>query len=400
MKSNFAFMTLLLILACATQVASDIYIPSLVSISDQLPGGTIHLAQLSIVIFLFGVSLTQLIFGPLSEGIGRKRPMLIELVIMIAGSALCASAGSIQQLILGRLIQGMGAGALAALWRTIFRDIMTGEALAKYSSFVSIFMVFVVSIAPALGGYFEYLGWRSSFMFMLAYAFVALVALQCIYRETNSDSHLDKLAFSYIIKNYKVLLSSPVFMGMTLCTFLCYGALFSWIVVAPSLLMNSLSLTPIHFGWTMAIVGCLGYCVAAIANSQLVQRLGMEKMMWIGWASILGAGLLLLAGSFIWGITFQGIIFPILLFYFGSTLIWPNAFSIAFSPFGHIAGFAGSLYGFLQLIGGAIMGSIAAHVPSKNQNFLAFLIIGTALLSIFIYKHYVAPNRITEREKG
>jgi len=92
------------------------------------------------------------------------------------------------------------------------------------------------------------------------------------------------------------------------------------------------------------------------------------------------------------GVTLWSIMTPIMLFYFGSTLIWPNAFATAFTPFGHIAGYAGSLYGFMQLVGGAIMGSLVAHLPETDQRILAILIIITSLASLLIYQFWVTPK--------
>ncbi len=391
MNTRFVLMTTIIMLACVTQVSSDIYIPSLMSISLQLTGATFNLAQFSVVIFLYGVSLTQLIAGPLSEGIGRKIPMVIGMLIMSVGSVICAAAISIDQLILGRLIQGLGGGALAALWRAIFRDTMSGKELARYSSSISVLMVFVVSIAPALGGYFEQFGWRTSFIFMLGYTLLSLVILQFTYHETSQHHHADKLKLCYVIKVYKTLLTNRLFMGTTVCTFLTYGGLFSWIVISPSLLMHNIGLSSVAFGWTIAITGVLSYSIPALVNAKFVVRLGIPTMMRIGWGFMIVSGLFMFIGYYLVGVTLWSVIFPIVLFFSGSTLIWPNAFATAFTPFGHIAGYAGSLYGFMQLSGGALIGSFAARLPETDQRMLAVLIISTSVMALLIYQFVVVP---------
>jgi len=392
MYSRIIFMVTILLIASATQISSDIYIPSLMTISDQLQGATFNLAQISVSIFLFGVSITQLLAGPLSEGIGRKQPIMTGLVIMSIGSVICATSGTISLLIIGRFIQGLGAGALASLWRTVFRDVMSGEELAKYSSFISIFMILVVAIAPALGGYFETIGWRSSFIFMLGYTLILLIIVLINYKETGRHHHLERLKPHFIIKTYKSLLTSPIFMGITTCIFLSYGGLFSWIVLAPSLLMQKVGLTPIMFGWTISIAAFLSFSTAAWTNVHFIKHLGIPSMMRIGWIIMTGAGVLMLAGYYLFGITTWSIILPILLFYFGSALIWPNAFSAAFTPFGKIAGYTGSLYGFMQLLGGAIMGSLSALLPETDQRILAIVIITTSITSLLIYQFWVLPK--------
>lgn len=391
MNAKLIFLLIVLLLACATQVSSDVYLPSLLTIAHTLEGGSLRLAQLSITLFLFAVSLSQLIMGPISEGIGRKWPLVIGLVIMAIGSVICATATHINGLLLGRFIQGIGAGALAALWRAIFRDVMTGEDLAKYSSVVSVFMIFVVSAAPALGGYFEKAGWRSAFVFMLLYCVVALLVMVFQYKETNAGVHLDKLKPVAIYQHYKSLISHPVFIVMTLCVCLSYGGLFSWIVVSPTLLMKHIGLSATQFGWLMAVICAVGYSAGAVVNARYVKKFGMPLMMRIGWSLMIVGGLLQWGGYYVSGISLSAIVLPVFVFYFGSTLIWPNAFATAFTPFGHIAGYAGSLYGFMQLVGGAIIGSLAAHLPASDQRPLALIIITTALLAFILYQCLVLP---------
>jgi len=120
----------------------------------------------------------------------------------------------------------------------------------------------------------------------------------------------------------------------------------------------------------------------------------------MGWGIMIASGLMMLAGYSLFGVSPWGIIIPILLFYFGSTLIWPNAFATAFTPFGHIAGYAGSLYGFMQLVGGAIMGSLAAQLPETDQRVLAVIIIITSLTSLLIYRVWVIPpSKLLKSEK-
>ena len=103
-----------------------------------------------------------------SEGIGRKIPLIGGLIIIFVGSLVCLYASTIETLLVGRFIQGIGAGAGASLWRSIFRDSFRGDQLAKYGSYLSIFMIFIVPASPTLGGYLEeWFGWHSCFYFRL-----------------------------------------------------------------------------------------------------------------------------------------------------------------------------------------------------------------------------------------
>lgn len=389
MQTNKLLFLVIVLAACLTQFASDIYAPSLPAIATSLHT-KIDLAQWSMAIYLFGVSLSLLIYGPVSDGVGRKTPMIVGLCIMVIGSFICMFAPNINTLIIGRLIQGCGAGACAGLWRSIFRDIFTGAELAKYGSYFAIFVMFIVPAAPALGGYLQqYFGWRASFVFMSAYTILSLFTIIFWYKETSLHHHSEKLRWPYITATFRKLLTSRVFMGTTLCTFLSYGALFAWLTAGPVLLIHVVGISPLAFGLITFFGGGIAYALAGWLNGKYVARVGMPNMMRIGWAIMIFSGILLLAGKLFFGINVWDIVIPIILFYFGSTFIWPNAFATAFTPFGDIAGYAGALYGFMQLSGGAVMGGVVSYLPTTNQIPLALIILIGSFSAWLIYEKVV-----------
>lgn len=382
----------LILAVCLTQVASDIYAPSLPAIASSL-NAPIDLVQWSMAIYMLGVALSQLIYGPLSEGIGRKTPLILGLAIMLGGSILGLFAQNIDTLIWGRLIQGCGAGACASLWRPVFRDVFSGEHLAKYTSYLVIFIMFIVPAAPVLGGYLQEIsGWRANFVFMSAYTLAALIAIIYGFKETSRHHHLERLKIPFIVKTFRELLTSRVFMGITACTFLSYGASFGWFVAGPVLLIRETGISPIAFGWITFLGGGSAYALAGWINGRLVTRVGMPTMLRFGWAVMVLSGALMLFGNWTYGVTTLAIVIPIILFYFGSTFIWPNAFAIAFTPFGKIAGYAGALYGFMTIGGAAAMGGLMSYLPDETQVPLSLVILICSALSWIVYECAVRKN--------
>lgn len=392
MKSKNLLFFVIILAVCLTQFASDIYAPSLPSIATSL-NSSIGLVQWSMAIYMLGVALSQLIYGPISEGIGRKTPLVIGLIIMLVGSVICVFSPNINMLITGRFIQGCGAGACAALWRSVFRDVFTGEELAKYGSYFVIFVTFIVPAAPALGGYLQhYFGWRSTFIFMTVYGIVALSAILYGFSETSQHHHTDRLQWPYITSTFRRLLTSRIFMGVTLCIFLGYGAFFAWFTAGPVILIHQLGMTPVAFGWFTFIGGGAAYALAGWINGRVVSRFGIPNMMRTGWVIMFISGAFMLLGKIFFGLTTWGVVIPIIIFYFGSTLMWPNAFATAFTPFGDIAGYAGALYGFMQVCGAAVISGIVAHLPSTNQIPLALIIMITSVLAWLIYEGMCHPT--------
>lgn len=378
-----------MIAGCLTSFAADIYAPSLPGIAENLHA-QIEQVQFSMAVYLFGVALAQLIFGPLSEGLGRKGPWIMGTVIMFIGSLICYLAPTIEVLIAGRFIQGIGAGSSAVLWRVVFRDLFNKEQLAKMSSYGVIFVMFILPAAPALGGFLDSTYyWRASFLFMLGYTGIVLLLLLFGYKETSKHHQRERLKLSYVGNTFLLMLTNRVFMGIAMSTFLTYGSFFSWFVVGPVLLIEGVGISSEKFGQLMCLWVGLAFLAGGFLNGRLVTRWGIPAMMRLGWALQIVAGALLFAGKMWMGLTLWSVLLPIMMLFFGCTFIWPNANATAFAPFGHIAGYAGALYGFFQMAGGAVMGSLLAFLPHESQLPLALAILTSSALAWIVYEKVV-----------
>jgi Bcr/CflA subfamily drug resistance transporter len=395
LNKNFTLLIIVLLVACLAGISSDIYAPSLPAISANL-GASIALVQWSMSIYMLGLSLSQLVYGPLSEGFGRKLAIMAGLLIFLFATGLCYFAPTIEILIFGRLIQGLGAGACAALWRSIFRDVFSGEQLAKYGSYLSVFMVLVVPAAPALGGYLqEYFGWNASFIFLAIYTISCLLLVGILFKETSRHHQKSRLKFSFIFATYGQLMRSSTFMGYSLCVLLSYGAFFSWFAVGPVLLIKNLGYSPVIFGWISFAILCGAMTVGSTLNARLVERFGLHAMLRFGWSLMFSSGLLMFLSYWFMGINAFFIVASVMIFYMGSTFIFANTFAGAFQNFGHIAGYAGALYGALQVAGASAMGAVVAYLPDNNQVPLAFVYMGCSSGAWFVYKKLVKPPKFS-----
>jgi len=384
MTSKKIFFLTLVFVGCSAQIASDIYSPSISFIAQSLKA-SISSVQYSMAIFMFGLAISQLFYGPLSEGIGRKNSLSIGLIILIIGNLISLFSQNIDLLIAGRFIQGIGAGACSALWRSIFRDTFEGAELAKYGSYFSILVTFMVPAAPLVGGYLQtYFDWRSNFVFLSLYNIFTLFLVLFWFKETNIHQHISKLSFKFIRQSYKEIMLSKVFIGYTLCTFLCYGAFFSWFSVGPVLLIDKVGISPIHFGWITLFGGGIFTALSSWIYGRIVTRIGTNVMLRSGLIIMIISGVILIVGKYMSGITVWNIVIPMLIFYFGVTFIWPSVFANAFKPFGKTAGYAGGLYGFMQISGAAVIGAIVSYLPHRDQIPLGIIFIISAVLAFFV----------------
>lgn len=393
MNSKIALFSSLLLAVCLTQIAVDIYAPALIVVASDFKV-EIARVQWSMSIYMLGVAISQLIYGPISEGIGRKKPLVAGLVIMLGGCLICLCANNIDTLIAGRFVQGLGAGACAALWRSIFRDSFSGEELSTYGSYLGAVIKFIIPAAPLLGSYLLInFGWFSNFVFMGFYTIVALISVIFFLSETNKTFHKDNLKLSYVINNYSRLLKCRLFMGITISTFLTFGAFFTWFVTGPVLLIKNIGITPVYFGWLNFITATLACGCAAWLNGKYVKKFGINNMLRFGWSMVLLSGIVMLLGKYLLGFNVLALMIPVLLLFFGVTFIWPNLFARAFTPYGDIAGYAGSLYGFMQVIGGALVSATITMLPADDQGVFAITIIICSGLAWLVYEQVALINK-------
>lgn len=384
---------ILVFAVCLTQIASDIYAPSLPCITRSFQT-TVQYAQWTMALYMLSVALSQLVYGPLSERFGRKPPIIFGLIVMFIGSFTCFLSNNIEMLFTGRIIQGVGAGACAALWRTIFRDHFQGNDLSRYGSYLMVLVMFIVPAAPFLGGILQdHFGWRSSFAFMVIYASLTIVLFSLYFKETLPMDKRTNLNLQKIGKTYLHLLKSPDFMCGSVCVFLCYGAFFTWFTVGPILMIEKAGLTPTQFGW-FTFLGCgIAYATAGLINARLVKKYGSIAMLKLGWLIMLIASLSLYFSYPIWGVNAFAIGIPIILFYFGSTFIWPNTYAMAFTPYGSIAGYVGALYGFMQLAGAGCLAYFVSYLKSYDQQSIAITMASSVILAIFTFNYYTASKK-------
>jgi DHA1 family 2-module integral membrane pump EmrD-like MFS transporter len=367
------FLSLLIIVV--TPFAADSYTPSLPAITKSLHSNT-HYMQLTMAIYLLGVALSQLFYGPLSDSYGRRPIILIGLGITFLGSVLCAFATSLTFLLAARFIQGAGAGVCNALYRALLRDCFSGAKMAQAGSYASMFYTRAYSIAPILGGYIEfYYGWRMNFMCISLIILIIFLLLWCLLPETHT-TRTKVNTLKTIFHNYYTLLSSFTFISYTFISSLALSGLIAYYTVAPFLMQNVVGLTAVEFGW-MSIGLAAGMFIGQYINARYVIKYGIYKMLHLGVAIMLLSGLIMLSLALHGVINIYSIIFPIGLFSVGAGLVFSNAMAAAFQAFGHIAGSGGAMYGFLQILGTSLTSLFVSTLHTANQ--LPLAIIFTSL---------------------
>jgi len=388
MSEKMKIFYLALFIGCTSSLATDLYLPSLPDVSTALHT-SIKQVQFSLPLFVFSLAFSQLIYGPLSEALGRRMTILLGLGIMLIGSVATFLAPHISVLLIGRFFQGLGAGAPTALWRSLFRDNFNEHELARYASYLTLLVTFIIPAAPALGGVIHhFLGWRGNFGLILCYNLAVFLLVYYFLHETNVHIDSSNWQIKKIKQFYLEILTHPEFRSATFSVCCTYGAFFGWFVILPVLLIKQMGLSTTHFGGLLFLVDGCAMFLGSVFNTRLVEKKGSAFMMKMGWLIMIVAGLLLSLSYFIFAENLVLILFSLFLTYFGTALVWPNGFSLAFKPFGHIAGYAGASYGFLQQIGGAFFGAIAALLPAATPLPIALFSILLAVIAWSLFHFF------------
>ncbi len=384
-KVPWRLFILLFMFASFGQIIVDLYLPSLPAISRAFHAS--HAAvQMTIAVYLFAFGISQLIYGPWSDAVGRRRPLLTGLALSTIGGIICCVAPNIEILLLGRLLQGIGAGTCNSVGRSIIRDLLSGKYLSRFGSQMGMAASISIAVAPTIGGYIQHFtSWRGSFVAIFIYSSIVLALLWSALPETNQKIDPKAMQFNKLIGNYKVLLTSPVFMGNALCAAIAYGGIIAYLTAGPFLLQTTLHLSPVQFGW-LSLLNATGIFISGMINSRLVMRYPIRIMLLAGICCMLTGAFSMLLLATLGLLNVYVIIIPMAIFCMGAGLTFQNAGAAALEYFGHIAGAAGAIYGTLQISAGAIISGIMAILAEKSQVPLAITQLSLALLAIVAWR--------------
>ena len=373
------------------QMTSDQYIPSLPAITKIFQTNEASI-QLTLSLFMLGLGISHVFYGPLSDKIGRKPPLMLGVGISILGSLCCFLAPSVFVLIVGRFIQGFGIGCCGSVGRSLVRDLFTDRVLSKIGSYVGIVSVFIMVASPVFGGYVEeHYGWRYNFLFLLVFGILIWILALCILPETNKNLNPDATKLRVMRENYFILLRSKVFLGYTLCACFACAGLIAYLTIAPFLFQDVLGLSPVEFGQlTIFIAGAIG--VSGIINSQLVMSKGISFMVLTGVVFMIIGGLVMLCLTFLGMKNVLSIMVPVALFSIGVGFTFINAFAGAFHPFPHMAGTVGALYACMQDLSSALSSGLIALGKWYGQYSLALILLILGLSSLASW-YYLASRK-------
>ncbi len=360
---------LILVLGLLTAIGPfsiDMYLPAFPDIARDLDT-TIAKVMLSLSSFFIGISVGQLIYGPMLERFGRKKPLYAGLIIYLLASIGCVLATSVDALIFFRLLQALGgcAGMVAA--RAIVRDLFEVKDIAKIFSMLMLVVAVSPIVAPTAGGYITAtFGWHSVFIALIIISILIIAGVYFLLPNSKEADPGFSLKPSAILKNFASISRHPQFYTYALTGSIANAGLYAYISGSPFVFMELFKVSEKQYGWIFAMIA-VGIISASQVNNFVLKRSSSEKIVRVAvmFQTIIG---ITLASLSILGISNLFLTIVLIFSYLACQgFIFPNASALCLSPFGHTAGSASALMGAIQMGIGAATSAMVSVFQNNSS---------------------------------
>lgn len=337
--------------------------------------------QVTMSTFLAGFAIGQLLYGPLSDGLGRRPVILTFLALYALASAACAMASGVDSLIWLRLMQGMAGASGSVLGRAVVADVYQGPRLAKALSTLMLILSVSPMAGPFLGSFvLDIWGWRAIFAVLAAYAGILCLVLAGFVPESLPRERRNSIRPFDIAQVFLANMRHRRAMGYVLCAGFAFAGMFAYISATPSLYIERYGLSPFVYAVFFA-TNVVGMSLTTLLNGRLAERVEKDRLLFFYTLVLLfGAGGLVVGAIFEWGGVWS-LAIP-LFFYVGSiSAIAANSIVGTMQFFSRTAGSASSVFGLFQFSLGSLAGIIVAFFDDGSPLPMALVILACAVLS-------------------
>ncbi len=383
-KKRFHLVLILGLLSAIGPFSIDMYLPAFPAIAKSLHSTVAHVS-LSLSSFFIGISFGQLLYGPLLDKFGIKKPLYVGLVEYLMASVGCALASSADALIVLRLMQALGGcvGMVAA--RAMVRDLFEVKENAKIFSLLMLVVAVSPIIAPTLGGYITAaLGWRYVFTVLIIIVLLIIAAIYFYLPQSRQPDLSMSLKPKHIISNFMDVIKQPQFYTYAFTGAIAAAGLYAYIGGSPYVFMELFKVNEKQYGWIFALIA-MGLIGSSQLNSVLLRNYESEQIIKVALLcqSITG-GTLFIATLFGWAELFSTI-FLIFIFLCCQGFTFPNSSALSLAPFSHNAGTASALMGAIQMCIGAFTSALVSYLQNHSALPMTSVMACCAITSFSVF---------------
>jgi DHA1 family bicyclomycin/chloramphenicol resistance-like MFS transporter len=371
----------------------DMYLPALPTITSQL-GTTSSAVQLTLTGTLLGLGLGQLVLGPLSDALGRRRPLLAGTALHVLASLLVLVAPNIAVLGGLRLLQGVGAAAGAVIAVAVVRDLYDGRAAATMLSRLFLILGAAPVLAPTIGGeILRFTSWRGVFALLAAYGVLMLVVGWMALPETLPAERRRSSGVRGTLRSYRELMGDRTYVGLVLVAGLTMAGLFSYVSGSSFVYQGEFGLDQQQFGLLFG-AGAFWLIAATQLNPVALRRFEPQQVLFAGTVvgAVAGAALVLLSGTGTGGL--PAVVASLWTMLFACGFALPNAPALALSRHGDAAGTAAALLGAIQFGVGALVSPVVGLL-GNDAVAIGIVVVTSLILAIVVLVVVVRPGRLS-----
>ena len=362
----------LMLLVLFSPFGIDIFLTSIPTIQQTFGTDTAS-AQLTISLFVLAMGVGQVIVGPLADRFGRRPVALAGIGLYLVSSLLIATTDSFVQLLVWRMLQGLGACATAIVAFSVVRDRFDPRDGARIYSYLNGSLNVVPAMAPLLGGALaQYFGWHSNFYFLAVFALVVLAVIYYRLPETRPTTTSPQKTYSWRV--YRKILGHRQFGYYALCSMAAMGMVLCYVIFSTQVLIVELGVSSETFALLFGANALLIMCCSFL-SPKVINRIGRRRSVTLGGTVILLAGVLM-ACLYLWqGSSALGFMVPVALACAGFSLQIGSAASLALEHFPDEAGTAAALHGCFQMLGASLISLVALSLPLSASLALAAVMV-------------------------
>ncbi|HFQ1506756.1 TPA: multidrug effflux MFS transporter [Staphylococcus aureus] len=382
-KRSPIFIIILGSLTAIGALSIDMFLPGLPDIRHDFQTTTSN-AQLTLSMFMIGLAFGNLFAGPISDSTGRRKPLIIAMIIFTLASLGIVFVHNIWLMVALRFLQGVTGGAAAVISRAIASDMYSGNELTKFMALLMLVNGIAPVVAPTIGGIIlNYSVWRMVFVILTIFGFVMVIgSLLKVPESLTVTNRESSSGLKTMFKNFKILLKTPRFVLPMLIQGMAFVLLFTYISASPFIIQKIYGMTAIQFSWMFAGIGITliissqltGYLVDFIDSQKLMRGMTMIQIIGV----ILVTIVLLNHWNFwILAIGFIILIAPV-------TGVATLGFTIAMDESSSGRGSSSSLLGLVQFLFGGVASPLVGVKGEDNPIPYIIIIIATAVILIIL----------------
>lgn len=393
------FIARISMLTSLTALSIDAMLPALPAIGDSLVVAEPNNLQLVISLFFLGTFFGELFFGPFSDAVGRKKALGTAVAIYCFGAFVALTATSLQILLAGRIIQGIGVSGPKIISRAMIRDKYSGREMARVFSFIMTIFICVPMVAPALGqGVMLLSGWRAIFVVFILFAMTSYIWIVMGQEETLPEEKRLPFKVDSLVRTSMSILSHPVVLCYGITAGLIFGILLFYLSTSQAMFGNiygKIESFPLYFA---ILAG--GFGGAALLNSRLVMRYGMHRLVLWGIFGLMVTGLVFLFSSLSGGLSFFFFMVACFWMLFCTGVLFSNLSAMAMQPLDTSAGLGASIISAISTLIAVVVAVIFGRFFDDTLlplSIVALVCSGASVIFVLLGKKFDPTKQSSEK---